>query len=116
MDEAELVPVTLTVLRPDAEPEELRLDLARHPGLKKLREVLAPYLDGGELEHVSVLHQGRRSDMFVDDIGVLKELPRNEAATAIYRSYWLESHPGTDPETLPPICGPAILFSRQVWF
>ena len=41
---------------------------------------------------------------------------RNEAATAIYRNNVLSQVPGKEPETLPCIVGPAVLFSRRVWF
>lgn len=74
-----------------------------------------PLLDGGDLEHVSVLFGGRRADMFVDDRGIEKDLPRNEAATAIYRANWLSRHPGADPESIPAIYGLAVLFDRIVW-
>jgi hypothetical protein len=54
--------------------------------------------------------------MFVDEDGHGRERPRNEAATTIYRANWLRQHPGVDPETLPWIAGPAVLFDRRVWF
>lgn len=102
---------TLTIMRP-GEPDELRVfDLAEEPGYDKLRTILTPLLDGGELEHVTVLHDGQRADMFVT-----KDLPFNCRATVIYRNNWLTHHPDADPNDLPPILGPAVLFSRQVWF
>ena len=72
-------------------------------------------LDDAVMEHVAVLYQDRPADMFVDEIGAIKSLPRNEAATAIYRANWLKQHPRTDPESLDAIYGPAVLFHRIVW-
>lgn len=56
-------------------------------------------------------------DMFIDEDGHSRDRPRrNEKATAIYRANWLRQHPSTDPETLPWIAGPAVLFDKRVWF
>lgn len=107
---------TMTIMRPDGETEAREIDLLDDPGYHRLKDLLHPLLDGGVLEHVTVLHDGKRTDMFVDDCGLLKSLPRNEAATAIYRNNWLTQHPDEEPESLPAIHGPAILFSRRVWF
>ena len=90
------------------------------PGYEQLRELIEPVL-GGPLEHVSVLWNGERADMFVDELGHVElttrdPLPRNDEATAIYRANWLKQHPGTDPETLAWIAGTAILFRVRVWF
>jgi hypothetical protein len=54
--------------------------------------------------------------MFVDEMGLPKNLPRNEKATEIYRNNWLTQHPGADPDSLPHIAGTAVIFSRRVWF
>lgn len=107
---------TMTIMRPGAEPEERAIELAAEPGYRTLDAILRPLLDGHDLEHVTVLHSGQRADMFVDEMSAVKGLPRNEAATAIYRNNWLTQHPGEDPERLPAIYGPAILFNRRVWF
>lgn len=108
---------TITIMRPGA-PEEVRPveQLADDPGYPALKAIVEPFLDGGDLEHVTVLHDGKRTDMFVDECGSLKGLPRNEPATSIYRNNWLTQHPKEDPESLPAIYGPAVLFSRRVWF
>lgn len=105
-----------TIFRVGAAPERREVDLPEVPGFDALRRVVEPLLDGARLEHVTVLHEGRRADMFVDEIGQLKGLPRNDEATGIYRNNWLTRHPGTDPEALPTIVGPAVLFDRRVWF
>ena len=107
---------TITIMRPGADTETQPIEVAAKPGYLALKSIVAPFLNGGMLEHVTVLHDGKRADMFVDDEGLLKGLPRNDAATVIYRNNWLTAHPKDDPESLPAIYGPAVLFSRQVWF
>jgi hypothetical protein len=116
----------ITIMRPDQAHDGREFDLPREPGYHKLREILTPLLDGAELEHVSVFADFaggtnyKRADMFVDDRGLLKNLPRNEAATLIYRRAnqmgRSSAPPLADPEQLSFICGPAILFNRIVWF
>ena len=54
--------------------------------------------------------------MFADDLATVKELPRNERATALYREQYLSKHPKVDPETLPHTAGTAMLFEEQVLF
>lgn len=116
----------ILIMRPGQKNEQQEVDLPEDPGYHKLREIIAPLLDKGELEHVSVLAdfdggtQYKPLDMFVDDRGLLKHLPRNEAATTIYRRANLTGRSAApkvdDPEMLSSICGPAILFDRRVWF
>jgi hypothetical protein len=108
--------VQVTIMRPDTDAEVREIDLPADPGFYKLDALLLPLLNGCDLEHVAVLHNGERADMFVDETGSLKGLPRNEAATAVYRNNWLTQHPKKSPEALPAIYGPAILFSKRVWF
>ena len=67
-------------------------------------EVMAPYF------------QNAYTDMFVDEDGFTKNLPRNEKATAIYRNNWLTQYPNTDPEMMAFIVGPAVVFSDRVWY
>lgn len=117
------------VMRPDETHETKEFDLPRDPGYEKLRDIIAPLLGNRAcLEHVSVLADPSFSgsmkfkplDMFVDDCGLLKGLPRNEAATLIYRRANFMGKtavpPVDDPEKLNFIVGPAILFNRRVWF
>jgi hypothetical protein len=59
---------------------------------------------------------GEIKDMFVDDIAGMKDLPRNELATELYRAEYLANHPDADPEPLPVIYGSAVLFDEQIWF
>ena len=72
----------------------------------------------GPLEHVTVLHDGKRADMFVDEMGHVRmdgPKPRNDVATGLYRANWMAQHRGQDPEDLPFIAGNAVLFDRIVW-
>lgn len=101
-------------------------DWPREPGYDRIAALVRPLLDGADLEQVSVLADfggGTRYeqlDMFVDDEGLIKNLPRNEAATLIYRRAAMMGKaripPPTDPESMSYIAGPAVLFSRRVWF
>ena len=95
--------------------ESRQVEWPAEPGYDAIKAVINPIL-GAELEHVTVLHNGEAADMFVDEMGALKQLPRNEAVTAIYRANRLDKHPTTKPETLPAIYGTAILFARRIWF
>jgi hypothetical protein len=89
--------------------------MSKMPKPKELREVIEPHLGGARLERVLVLHKGKEVDMFVVESCLLKELPRSERATAIYRHYLLKNNPEMSPESLPFIAGPAVLFDEIVW-
>lgn len=102
-------------MRPGQQDEADEIEWSASPGLTALHDLLRPLLDGGQPEHVTVLWDGRRADMFVDEDGVQKRLPVNVAATAIYRAAWLRRNPGTDPNSMPAIHGTAVLFERIVW-
>lgn len=121
-DAGKLIGCALFIFRPGSnEPQTVNVRMHERPSLAELKAVIMPYLDRGDgtkpnLEHVSVLFQDRPADMFVDEIGLIDGLPRNEAATDIYRSFWRKHHPEDDPESLPHIAGPALIFSRRVWF
>lgn len=106
----------ITIIRPDGTEETRTVSLADKPSYAVLKPLVEPALDGAWMEHVSVLHDGARTDMFVDEEGLNKGLPFNAKATAIYRASWLKARPNTNPDTLPPIVGTAVLFSRRVWF
>lgn len=126
MKEPKLYPTRYRLISPDGAHKDFTADLKGSPGYPALREIIAPLLDGGASEHVSVwadFDGGRKFkalDMFVDDRGLVKRLPRNEIATEHYRRANLmgkSSAPKVDnPEKLSFICGPAILFDRRVWF
>lgn len=102
--------------------EEFELEEA--PKYEKLKRIIEPHI-GDWFERVAVwdnFGEGkmRGLDMFVDENGHLKRLPRNEKATRIYRA--ANQHgvtgqpPARDAETIPFIVGPAVLFNRRVWF
>lgn len=84
----------ITIMRPGQEAEQREVVLPDNPGFHRLDALLRPLLDGKHLDG----------------------LPRNEAATPIYRNNWLRQHPKDEPESLPAIYGPAVLFNRRVWF
>lgn len=105
-----------TIYHPDGVREHRFVEWPEDPGYELIRDVVKPILNGGELEHVTVLHGGERLDMFVDDMGHSKSLPLNAEATAIYRNNALSRDPNRDPATMPRIVGVAVLFARRVWF
>lgn len=114
-----MVETVMTLMRPGLKPEKIEAHhLPVWPGYHALKALLC--VDGMlgadvNLEHVSVLVDNRRHDMFVDDMGLVKGLARNPAATKIYRAASMWRNPEQDPEQLGFIAGPAILFSRPVW-
>ena len=112
-----LMPTAYRVIPPgDGEIIERVIDWPRSPGYDAIRALITPLLYGADLEHVTVLHDDNRTDMFVDEIGKIKQLQRNDRATVIYRTNWLTQHPTADPESLPAIYGPAVLFLRRIWY
>jgi hypothetical protein len=82
-----------------------------------LRSLVEPHLRGARPMHVRVLCPllGKWTDMFVDEMGALRRLPRNDAATKIYRNGFLSKRPDDDPEKLPYIAGTAVVFLRPIW-
>lgn len=114
--------IEYTVFRPgDGAVERGEVDWPKDPAYKTIKALVEPLLGEGEpLEHVTVLWQGKRADMFVSEyahmvLATRAPLPRNDRATDIYRTNWMSQHPDQDPETLPTIAGTAILFHRIVW-
>jgi len=105
-----------TVITPAGEAVDYVEELPEFPGSERISLIVEPILGPGTyMDHVTVLHDGKYTDMFVDEMGFSKGLPRNEKATTIYRNNWLSSHPTVDPEALNFIVGPAVLFHRRVW-
>ncbi|MEJ6847487.1 hypothetical protein V3589_14865 [Sinorhizobium fredii] len=88
----------------------------------RLREVVEAVV-GDPCEHVNVFWafpgDGTASyhDLFVNEMGQMRSLPRNELATRIYRNNVLTHDPlrFPTPEALPWIAGPAVLFRDRVW-
>jgi hypothetical protein len=110
-----------TIFRPGHESgERHEIDWPEEPDYREIVALISPILGGAYLEHVTVLYEGLWHDMFVDESSATKlkpgyPLPRNDRATEIYRANWLSQYPGADPESLPAIHGPAVLFHRIVW-
>lgn len=82
--------------------------ISDEPG--ELERVANQHLGGGRAQRIEVLDGGDFKEMYVDDIIHLKDLPRNERATALYRADYLADNPLVDPESLPYIAGTAVLF------
>lgn len=108
--------IRMTVYLPDGSERVVETDLPPRPTLDQIKKVLEPIFGNNYTEHVSVLVDGQCTDMFVDEDGLTKRLPRNEKATVIYRNNWLTQRPNTDPELLAFIVGPAVVFSQRIWY
>jgi hypothetical protein len=65
--------------------------LAEIPSYEEIKAAILPLLgDGAEsLEHMSVLFDDDRADMFVDDVGVMKRPPRTMWSPPFYRAWAL---------------------------
>lgn len=120
--ERKLIGCAVTILRPGAADRTIvNVRLTAKPSLRELHAFLDPYfVREGEtkaryFEHVSVLFNDKLADMFVDETGVNDGLPRNDAATAIYRAAFLRNHPEAEPESLPHIAGIAVIPWRKLW-
>lgn len=101
----------LFVYRPGVEEIETR-EVEKPVGYHKIAALVEPLI-GARLEHVSVLFEGRRADMFVGDESALDGSPVNEAATRIYHAASLAR--GQDMTGAPPIYGVAVVCSEIVW-
>jgi hypothetical protein len=117
------VKTRIRIMRPGQNDEIQEHDLPRNPGCEKLLAIIEPILGQHHyLERVSVLadfaggEKREPLDMFADENGHYLQLPFNQAATKIYRHAYLSRNPDTDPDTMPYVVGPAILFDRRVWF
>lgn len=110
-----MIATQFTILRADG-TEEVRTErMNDKPGYMVLQVLVRPIIGCEYAERVRVLHDGQALDMFVDESGLDKRLPRNVKATAIYRNNVMTQKPDTDPESLPDVVGDAVLFSRSVW-
>lgn len=104
-----------------SEPEHGSVNWPYKPGYKRIKALVEPILGDGEpLEHVSVLFDGERHDMFVSELGncaltTRPPLPINDAATEIYHAAYKRRYPGAHSSEMPPIAGTAVLFHRIVW-
>lgn len=89
--------------------------LEEHPSHAAVREIVEPHLQG-RMERVRVRDPILGdADMFVDEMAHLKQLPRNEMATKLYRERYLAEQPDADPRRLPHIAGNAVVFHRPIF-
>jgi hypothetical protein len=113
----EKIPTTYRVFGETGVVADHAILMERKPLYDELRSLIEPHLDGAAAMHVRVLcpHLNAWTDMFIDAVGAIKGLPRNDAATKIFRYASLSKHPDDDPEKLPYIAGPAVVFLRSIW-
>jgi hypothetical protein len=113
----------LNVLTVEGETSVNVVDLPEFPTRAELRLVVEPHLSGMAMHHVQVLapageweraRERDTVDLFYGETAVLRRLPVNEEATRFYRAAHLLLHPDDDPDGLPHIAGPAVLFLRRV--
>lgn len=100
-----------TIYEPDGTNSEHEVDLPARPGYDRLKAVLSPLFPGTHFEHVTIL---RGPDMFVDEIGAIRGLPVNEAATKLYQEAAIRR--GFDARDLSKIYGRAVVFHQRVWY
>lgn len=102
----------LFILKP-GQPREVR-ELGKIAfGYDNIKKIVEPLLGGQGLEHVSVLFEQRRADMFVGENSANNGSPVNPDATTIYQAYAVSR--GEKPADLPSIYGPAVIFEKLVW-
>jgi hypothetical protein len=109
-----------SIIHPDGTIEAGTVEWPQEPGYHRIVALVEPLLDGEPLEHVTVLYDGRRHDMFVSEQGHLHlstrgPLAHNDTATKIYRTAALRD-PAKLADELPSIVGVAVLFHRLIWF
>ncbi len=116
------MPTTIMRFIPvEGDVRDIPVELAEDPGLLPLRSIIEPLLAGQRMEHVAVLFEGERRDMFVGEVSSLD--PFNPRATAIYHNATRvaiecgQISAASRPEPWPRIGGPAVLFPQhRVWF
>ena len=106
-----------TLIKATGETEQGSMTSDSHePGYHAIKAAISGYFDE-PFEHVAVLHKGKRTDMFVGETSSINgRHARNDQATAIYRNNSLTRDPDLDPESIPDIKGPAVVFAGRVWF
>ena len=98
-------------------PEIQTLDIPEEPTYEEIRRIMCWWLGDitAEVERVNVLFRNARHDMFVDERGMLKGLPVNDAATLIYHEASRAARGRTGPN-MNQIHGVAIISLRRIWF
>ena len=111
------IPTTYRVIKETGTFADHETLIEEKPVYDELRTLVEPHLGGARLMHVRVLCPllDAWTDMFIDEMGALKRLPRNDAATRIYRNGFLSKRPDDDPEKLPYVAGSAVVFLRPLW-
>lgn len=109
------------LIQVDGTITEGSVDWPKAPDFSQTKALVEPLIQTpgkpyAYLEHVRVWELGSYVSMFVDDMGAVKELPINQKATVIYHANMYEHDPMSMPDGMPHIHGPAVLFSRNVWF
>lgn len=112
--------ITYKLVRSDGSTTSYSEELRGEPGTwyQQLHEIFERHFGADiEWEHVNVWHNDEYHDMFVDETGMLKGLPVNVKATAIYRANVM-AHEATPPhpDDMPAIHGDALFFDQRVWF
>lgn len=79
----------------------------------EIRPTINELVDG-RLEHVAVLFNGRRADMFVEEHSA-GNMPVNDEATKIYHASSLSREPGADTRDWPKVYGVAVVFDQIIW-
>lgn len=105
----------MMLLLPGRPAKTLPNPMSDAPRWLEIKALVRRHLGDCTIEHITVLHEKQRRDMFCDEDFQAKELPFNELATSIYRAWTMSQRPGQDPNKLPAVCGPALLFGRIVW-
>lgn len=86
---------------------------------REMNAAFSPMI-GGRIEHISVLFEGERMDMFVTfddpDLPDRDPLLVNEAATQIYHGASIARGDKSDRSKWPKIHGVAIITRQRVWF
>src|SRR4051794_12592363 len=106
----------MTIYHPCGEIEARAVHLDATPTYDELRTALRPVFGEHHPQRIRIVRGGRLGDMFVDERGHELGLPGNEAATAILRQALAEMPSQSELRDLAMIAGPAVVFSRQVWF
>jgi hypothetical protein len=108
----------LLIYRPGVdEPESVSVEMAEEPTYSQISDQITPILKTNRIEHVAVLFNGKRADMFVDECGAIglrnrEPLPINEAATKIYHA--ASRRRGADMTDAAKIHGVAVVVANRI--
>jgi hypothetical protein len=83
---------------------------------REVRRQLKPlYFKTCTIERVAVIANDERVDMYVCELGAIKRMQCNDVATKLFRDTVLMGTPSKEPEMLPHIAGPVVVFDRVIW-